>query len=144
MGQNNIESGIASEDNATVTVGANGSLVITDSLGNAIATGTLAAIADTPYIDDGRRTPCRIRWTRCSPSRTTDTSEQDVFVTFPGKAVIFFKLQDRAAAGAERNLRIFLRSWAEVKRHPAFGLWLPDSILGSQRTEAGSPLLGIG
>jgi len=97
MGQNNVESGTASEENGTVTIGANGSVVITDSQGNTIASGTVAAIADTTYIaNDGH---IRARRLRHLPRQHCDLLE----------------LQDRSASGAERNLRIFLRGWVEVK-----------------------------
>jgi hypothetical protein len=89
MGQNNVESGTASEENGTVTVGANGSVVITDSQGNTIATGTLAAIADTSYIYDGTASTMSDPLYGMFTFRTMDTSEQDVFVTFQGNAVIF-------------------------------------------------------
>lgn len=89
MGQNNVESGTASEDKGTVTVGANGSVVVADSQGNTIATGTVAAIADTPYIYDGTANTLSDPLYGMFTFRTMDTSEQDVFVTFQGNAVIF-------------------------------------------------------
>ena len=89
MGQNNVESGTASEENGTVTIGANGSVVITDSQGNTIASGTVAAIADTTYIDDGTANSMSDPSYMMSTFRTMDTSEQDVFVTFQGNTVIF-------------------------------------------------------
>jgi len=89
MGQNNIESGTASEDNGTVTIGADASLVITDSQGNTIASGTVAPVADTPYIFDGTSTTMPDPLYGMFTFRSMTTSEQDVFVTFQGNAIIF-------------------------------------------------------
>ena len=89
MGQNNFESGTASEDKGTVTIAADGSVVIADSLGNTMASGTLQAIADTPYIYDGTANTMSDPLYGMFTFRTSDTSQQDVFVTFQGNAVIF-------------------------------------------------------
>lgn len=89
MGQNNFESGTASEDNGTVTIGVHGSVVITDSQGNTMASGTLKPIADTSYIYDGTANTLSDPLFGMFTFRTSDTSQQDVFVTFEGKAVIF-------------------------------------------------------
>jgi len=90
MGENNFESGTASEDKGTVTVGANGAVTITDSQGNPMAAGTLAAIADTPYIYDGTANtlpdPLYGMFTFRS---ATGSSQQDVYMSFQGNAVIF-------------------------------------------------------
>ena len=90
MGQNNVESGTPMEGTATVTVGANGTVTIADSQNNTMATGTLAAIADTSYIYDGTANelpdPLHGMFTFRS---TTSSSQQDVFLTFQGNAVIF-------------------------------------------------------
>lgn len=48
-GQGNIESGTPSEGKGTVTIAANGLMTITDSQNATLATGTLAAVADTPW-----------------------------------------------------------------------------------------------
>jgi len=94
MGQNNVESGTASEDNGTVTVGSNGAVTVADSQGNTIATGTLAAIADTPYIYDGTSNTLSDPLYGMFTFRTsTANSQQDVFVTFQGNAVIFASFQ---------------------------------------------------
>ena len=90
MGQNNVESGTASEDEGTVTIGANGSVTITDSAGNTIASGTLAAIADTPYIYDGTSNTLADPLYGMFTFRTsTSNSQQDVYISFEGNAVIF-------------------------------------------------------
>ena len=89
MGNNNAESGTASEDNGTVTIGADGSVVITDSQGNTMASGTVQAIADTSYIYDGTSNTLSDPLYGMFTFRTSDTSQQDVFVTFQGSSVIF-------------------------------------------------------
>jgi hypothetical protein len=90
MGQNNVESGTPMEGTATVTVGADGSVTITDSQNNTMASGTLAAIADTPYIYD--RTANELPdplYGMFTFRSTTANSQQDLFVTFQANAVIF-------------------------------------------------------
>lgn len=94
MGQNNVESGTPSEGTGTVTVGSDGSVTITDSQGNTMASGTLAAVADTPYIYDG--TPNTLPdplYGMFTFRSTTSNLQQDVFATFQGNAVIFSSFQ---------------------------------------------------
>jgi hypothetical protein len=89
-GQNNAESGVAAEDKATVTITANGGVTITDSHNNTLAAGTLAAIADTPYIYDG--TPNKLSdplYGMFTFRTSTANSQQDLFVLFQGNAVMF-------------------------------------------------------
>ena len=92
-GQNNAETGTPLEGKATVAIGANGSLTIADSQGNTLAGGTLTAVADTSYLYDGTSNklsdPCNGLFT----FRTTANSQQDVFVSFQGNAVIFASFQ---------------------------------------------------
>jgi len=94
MGQNNVESGTAAEGKATVTVGQSGQVTITDSQSNVMATGTLAAIADTPYLYDGTANtlpdPLYGMFTFRS---ATANSQQDAYVSFVGNAVIFSSFQ---------------------------------------------------
>ena len=89
-GQNNQESGTPSEGTATIVVGQGGGVTVTDSNNNVMATGTLAAIADTPRIYDGTANtlpdPLFGMFTFRS---STSSTQQDVFVTFQGNAVIF-------------------------------------------------------
>jgi hypothetical protein len=86
----NGESGTPLEGNATVTISASGLMTITDSQNNTLATGTLAAVADTSYLYDGTQNtlpdPCFGMFTI---RITTGNSQQDVFVSFQGNAVIF-------------------------------------------------------
>lgn len=89
-GQNNTESGTPSEGTATVTIAATGAVTIADSQGNTLASGRLAAIADTPYIYDG--TPNTLPdplYGMFTFRTTTANSQQDVFVSFQGGAVVF-------------------------------------------------------
>ena len=90
MGQNNNESGTPAEGKATITISANGSMTITDSQNNTMATGTLAAIADTPYIYDGTSNTLSDPLFGMFTFRTTTVnSQQDLYVSFQGNAVIF-------------------------------------------------------
>lgn len=94
MGPNNVESGTASEGTGMVTVGASGSVVITDTANNAVASGTLTPIADTPYIYDGTANTLPDPLYGMFTFRSTSaTQQQDVFVSFQGNAVIFSSFQ---------------------------------------------------
>jgi hypothetical protein len=92
-GQGNVESGTAVEGKATVTISASGAVTIADSQGNTLAGGTLVPVADASYIYDGTQNklsdPCYGMFT----FRTTANSQQDVFVTFQGNAVVFASFQ---------------------------------------------------
>lgn len=89
MGPSNSESGTPVEGKATVTIGTGGSATISDSEGNTMAAGTLAAIADTPYLYDGTANKLSDPLYGMFTFRTTANSQQDVFMTFQGNAVIF-------------------------------------------------------
>jgi hypothetical protein len=88
-GQGNIESGTPSLGNATLVVAANGAVTLQDSQNTVLAQGTLAAVADTSYLygSSGELTdPCFGLFTfRVS----SPTSQQDVFLTFQGRTVLF-------------------------------------------------------
>lgn len=93
-GQNNVESGTPSEGQGSVVIGADGHVTITDSQSNTIASGTLAAIADTPYIYDGTANKMPDPLYGMFTFRvTTGNSQQDVFAMFQGNAVIFSSFQ---------------------------------------------------
>jgi len=88
-GQGNVETGTPSLGNATLVVGANGAVTLQDAQNTILAQGTLAPIADTPYLygSAGELTdPCFGLFTF---RVTTPTSQQEVFVTFQGRAVLF-------------------------------------------------------
>jgi hypothetical protein len=94
-GQGNVETGTPNLGNATLTVGANGAVTLKDAQNTVLAQGTLAPVADTPYLygAGGELTdPCFGLFTfRVS----TPTSQQDVFVTFQGRAVLFSSFQSQ-------------------------------------------------
>jgi hypothetical protein len=93
-GQGNVETGTPAEGKGTVTIGANGSMTITDAQNNTLASGTLAAVADMSYLYDGTANtlsdPCYGMFTFRS---ATTNLQQDVFVLFQGNAVIFSSFQ---------------------------------------------------
>jgi len=89
-GTGNVETGTPSEGQATVTIAANGLMTITDSQSNKLASGTLAAVADTSFLYDGTSNklsdPCFGMFTF---RMTTGGVQQDVFASFQGNAVVF-------------------------------------------------------
>lgn len=91
-GQGNAETGTPSEGKATVTIDAQGGITIADAQNHPLATGTLAAVADTPYLYGSANMltdPCYGMFT----FRMTGAVQQDVFVSFQGNAVIFASFQ---------------------------------------------------
>ncbi len=90
-GQGNVESGTPSLANATLAVTAGGQVTVSDPQGNQIAQGTLAAIANTPYLylsdNSELQDPCNGLFT--FRITTAGVSQQDVFVTFMGQAMLF-------------------------------------------------------
>ena len=93
-GQGNVETGTPSEGQGTVTISASGLMTITDSANSTLASGTLAAVADTSYLYDGTANtlsdPCNGMFTF---RMSTGGVQQDVFVSFQGNAVIFSSFQ---------------------------------------------------
>jgi hypothetical protein len=93
-GQGNVETGTATEGKGTVTIDAAGVMMVTDGQNNTLATGTLAAVADTAYLYDGTQgklsDPCYGMFTF---RMSTGGVQQDVFVSFQGKAVVFSSFQ---------------------------------------------------
>jgi hypothetical protein len=88
-GQGNVETGTPSLGNATLTVGAGGQVTFTDAQGNPLAQGTLTPVADVSYLygTAGQLSdPCYGLFTL---RLTTATSQQDVFVSFLGQAMLF-------------------------------------------------------
>ncbi len=88
-GQGNVETGTPGLGNATLVVAANGAVTLQDAQSTILAQGTLAAVADTSFLfgSSGELTdPCFGLFT----IRTiTASSQQDFFVTFQGRAVLF-------------------------------------------------------
>jgi hypothetical protein len=93
-GQGNVETGTATEGKGTVTISASGAMTITDSQGNTLATGTLAAVADTSYLYDGTAgklsDPLHGMFTF---RMSTGGLQQDLFASFQNNAVIFSSFQ---------------------------------------------------
>lgn len=93
-GQGNVESGTPSEGVATVTIASSGLMTITDSGNTTLASGTLAAVADTAYLYDGTANKLSDPLNGMFTFRTaTGNSQQDVFVSFQGNAAIFSSFQ---------------------------------------------------
>ncbi len=94
-GPNNTETGTASQGKATLTIGANGSITIVDTQSNILASGTLVPVADSSYIYDGTvntlSDPCNGMFT--ARITTSNSEQQDLFVTFQGSAALFASFQ---------------------------------------------------
>jgi hypothetical protein len=94
MGAQNVESGTVSQFQATVTVGSDGTVTVTDSQNHAQASGKLAAVADTSSLHDGTANtltnPCNGLFTF---QTTTSSSQQTVVVAFQGSAVLLASFQ---------------------------------------------------
>ncbi len=104
MGPNNVESGTASEGNATIVIGSNGSVQISDSQNNTMASGTLVPIADTSYIYDGTANTLPDPLYGMFTFRSTNSNaEQDVFVSFQGNAVIFSSFETALPLQVNQN-----------------------------------------
>ena len=89
-GQGNIETGTPSEGQATITISAGGVMTITDSQSNVMATGTLAAVADTAYLYNGTSSELSDPMNGMFTIRiATANTQQDLFVSFQGNAVVF-------------------------------------------------------
>jgi hypothetical protein len=86
----NVETGTASMGIGSMVIDAAGDVTITDDTGKTLAQGTLAAVADTPYLYNGSSNelsdPCFGLFTFRVKTATT---QQDVFVTFLNQAVLF-------------------------------------------------------
>jgi hypothetical protein len=93
-GQGNVETGTPSEGKGSITISANGLTTITDGQGNTLASGTLAAVADTSYLYDGTANTLSDPLYGMFTFRTaTGGVQQDVFVQFQGNAAIFASFQ---------------------------------------------------
>jgi hypothetical protein len=90
-GQGNVESGTPSLANATLTVTSGGIVTVSDSSGNQIVQGTLNPIANTSYMYNQDlselQDPCYGLFT--FRITTPSVSQQDLFVTFMGQAMLF-------------------------------------------------------
>lgn len=88
-GMGNVETGTARLANATMVVTAGGQVTVTDTQGNTIVQATLTPVADATYLYGTAgelQDPCYGVFTfRVS----TANSQQDVFVSFMEKAILF-------------------------------------------------------
>lgn len=88
-GMGNVETGTASLGNATLAVTSGGQVTVTDAQGNQMVQATLMPVADASYLygSSGQLTnPCYGLFTF---RVTTAGSQQDVFVAFMDKAMLF-------------------------------------------------------
>jgi hypothetical protein len=90
-GQGNVESGTASLANATLVVTSGGDVKVDDAQGNLVVQGTLAAIANTPYLYlpdlSELQDPCYGVFT--FRITTPNLTQQDVFVALMGQSMLF-------------------------------------------------------
>jgi hypothetical protein len=88
MGTNNSELGTPSLGSATITVSSAGLFTVTDEQGNTATSGVLTPVADASYLygTDKLQDPCYGLFTY---RITGTTTQQDVFVTFMGRAMLF-------------------------------------------------------
>ena len=87
-GVGNLETGTPSLGQATIVIGAGGNITVRDAQGVIMVQATLTPVADTLYLYGGGSLadPCYGVFTF---RVVTNTSQQDVFVTFMDKAVLF-------------------------------------------------------
>ena len=87
-GQNNAESGTPSLGNATLLISSSGQVTMEDDQGNILIVATLQPVADTSYlVGSGElQDPCNGLFTF---RVATSNFQQDVFVTFMDRAVLF-------------------------------------------------------
>jgi hypothetical protein len=90
-GAGNVESGNASLGNATLVVTSGGQVTVSDASGNPMAQGTLTPVASVSYLyaSDGSelQDPCNGVFTLRITA--AGVSQQDVFVSFMDKAMLF-------------------------------------------------------
>jgi hypothetical protein len=89
-GVGNVETGTPSLGKATMTISAAGDITVQDTQGNTLVQATLTPVADAVYLHDGTpstlQDPCFGLFTF---RVTIGNSQQDVFVTFLDKAILF-------------------------------------------------------
>lgn len=88
MDQTNSETGTPSLSAASITVSSTGVFTVSDEQGNTPTTGTLTPVADATYLYGTGKLgdPCYGLFTYRITGATT---QQDVFVTFIGRAMLF-------------------------------------------------------
>jgi len=88
-GMGNVESGTPSLGNATLAVNSSGQVTVSDSQGTTLIQATLTPVADTSYLYGSAgelEDPCNGLFTF---RVVTASSQQDVFVTFMDRAMLF-------------------------------------------------------
>jgi hypothetical protein len=88
-GAGNVEVGSPTLGSATFTVSASGAVTITDSSGTVMAQGTLAAVADTPYLYGGSPSLANPCYGLFTFQAMDGSAQQNVFVSFLGQTVMF-------------------------------------------------------
>jgi len=92
-GNGNVETGTPSLDNASISVSNAGKVTISDTQGNVLVQATLTPVADASYLygSSGQlQDPCYGLFTF---RVTSGSSQQDVFMTFMGNAMLFSSFQ---------------------------------------------------
>ncbi len=104
----NAETGSPSQDTDSITVSSTGAITIADATSNTLATGTLVAVADSPYLYDGTANklsdPCNGLFT---VRTSTVNSQQDLFVSFQGNAVVFGSFQSNLPGQSSNRYTYF-------------------------------------
>jgi hypothetical protein len=98
-GMNNVETGTASLGNATLVVTAGGQVTVSDAQGSTIVQATLTPLADAAYLYGSAgelQDPCYGLFTF---RVTTAGIQQDVFVTFMDKSMLFASFSASVALG---------------------------------------------
>jgi hypothetical protein len=107
-GVGNVETGAPSQGAGSITVSSTGTITIANAANNTLATGTLVAVADSPYLYDGTSNklsdPCNGLFT---VRTSTANSQQDLFVSFQGNAVIFGSFQSALPAQSSNPYTYF-------------------------------------
>jgi hypothetical protein len=87
-GMGNVETGTPSLGNATIAISSGGQVIVQDSQGNTLVQATLTPVADASYLVGAGelQDPCNGLFTF---RVTTASSQEDVFVTFLDRAMLF-------------------------------------------------------
>jgi hypothetical protein len=131
-GQGNVESGMASLGNATLVVTTGGQVTVTDAQGNTMVQATLTPVADVDYLYDGSRGELQDPCYGVFHFRVNTSSlQQDVFVSFMNRAMLFSSIYSQPSFLQQRNLQLLLRRRFEVmngRRNADLTLYRPDTL----------------
>jgi len=102
---NNAETGTVIMNQATMTVTASGTVTLTDGSGNNLlpAGSTLTPVGAASYLYGGAgllQDPC---WGLFTVRATTATTQQDIFFTFQGNAVLFSSFKANSLAAQQNS-----------------------------------------